>query len=185
MATVGALEVSQIMPRHFHVRNNSTYPEVARRKVQQAPRSQDLRNNSNQPKAHGKWQQNIHRLCLFVCHNPGILDQIPGGGGGDCRITPRPHTQLFGGARPPPPPGNRPPRRPSQNPPQGASGRQLVGGVVGVQNRGVPPPGDQIWRWHLRSDAKPHQLSHVPNFPPSGMSAVCVSPIGYRRVLVL
>ena len=61
---------------------------------------------------------------------------------------------------PPPPPGNRPPRCPSQTPPpsqppppkppplpappppQGAFGRQLVGGVVGVQNRGVAPPGD-------------------------------------------
>ena len=35
---------------------------------------------------------------------------------------------------PPPPP-----------PPQGASGQQLVGGVVGVQNRGVAPPGDNIY----------------------------------------
>ena len=85
------------------------------------------------------------------------LPSVVGRGGANCRITPRPHTQLFGGARHPPPPGNRAPTRttPSQNPtpsqtpplpapppPQGASSRQLVGGVVGVQNRGVaPPPG--------------------------------------------
>ena len=30
---------------------------------------------------------------------------------------------------------------PPPPPPKGASGRQLVGGVVGVQNRGVAPPG--------------------------------------------
>ena len=50
---------------------------------------------------------------------------------------------------PPPqaPPRTPPPIRPCLNPPhpppQGASGQQLVGGVVGVQNRGVtpPPPG--------------------------------------------
>ena len=35
---------------------------------------------------------------------------------------------------PEPPPSDAPP------PPQGASGQQLVGGVVGVQNRGVAPP---------------------------------------------
>ena len=29
---------------------------------------------------------------------------------------------------------------PEPPPPQGASGQQLVGGVVGVQNRGVAPP---------------------------------------------
>ena len=38
--------------------------------------------------------------------------------------------------RPPPPPPPMPPP-----PPKGASGQQLVGGVVGVQNRGVAPPG--------------------------------------------
>ena len=51
----------------------------------------------------------------------------------------------------PPPPKpllDPPPIRPSLThpppippPPQGASGQQLVGGVVGVQNRGVAPPG--------------------------------------------
>ena len=33
------------------------------------------------------------------------------------------------------------PRTPTTPPPQRASGQQLVGGVVGVQNQGVPPPG--------------------------------------------
>ena len=42
---------------------------------------------------------------------------------------------------PPPPP---PPPSPSCTPPQGASGQQLVGGVVGVQNRGVAPPRGQL-----------------------------------------
>ena len=44
------------------------------------------------------------------------------------------------------PPPNRPSRSPlpSNPPPQGASGQQLVGGVVGVQNRGVAPPGDCV-----------------------------------------
>ena len=32
------------------------------------------------------------------------LPSIVGRGGANCRITPRPHTQLFGGAPPPPPP---------------------------------------------------------------------------------
>ena len=42
---------------------------------------------------------------------------------------------------PPPPPGEPPSPPPLPEPsPQGASGRQLVGGVVGVQNRGLPPP---------------------------------------------
>ena len=47
--------------------------------------------------------------------------------------------------RPPPhlplldPPSHAPPPPPPP-PPQGASGQQLVGGVVGVQNRGVAPP---------------------------------------------
>ena len=51
------------------------------------------------------------------------------------------------GAPPPPPLIDPPPNRPSLNPPpipppppQGASGQQLVGGVVGIQNRGVAPP---------------------------------------------
>ena len=52
---------------------------------------------------------------------------------------------------PPPPAPPIPPHSPSLNPPlrcppppppppQGASGQHLVGGVVGVQNRGVAPP---------------------------------------------
>ena len=92
------------------------------------------------------------------------LPSIVGRGGANCRITPGPHTQLFGGAQhpppprepreppPPPPPGTAlpgapprpPPPRPPRPSPQGASGRQLVGGVVGVQNRGVAPPGSLL-----------------------------------------
>ena len=37
-------------------------------------------------------------------------------------------------------PNTIPPLRCPPPPPQGASGQQLVGGVVGVQNRGVAPP---------------------------------------------
>ena len=45
-------------------------------------------------------------------------------------------------APPRPPPPMPPPPPPPPPPFQGASGQQLVGGVVGVQNRGVtPPPG--------------------------------------------
>ena len=42
-----------------------------------------------------------------------------------------------------PSPAPLPEPPPSQNnpPPQGASGRQLVERVVGVQNRGITPPG--------------------------------------------
>ena len=41
---------------------------------------------------------------------------------------------------PPPSPSLPPPPSNATPPPQGASGQQLVGGVVGVQNRGVAPP---------------------------------------------
>ena len=82
------------------------------------------------------------------------LPSIVGRGGANCRITPGPHTQLFGGARHPPPPTGTPgtapppPREPPSPaplldpppPPPGAFGQQLVGGVVGVQDRGVAPP---------------------------------------------
>ena len=43
------------------------------------------------------------------------LPSIVGRGGANCRITPGPHTQLFGGARHPPPP--REPREPPPPPP--------------------------------------------------------------------
>ena len=49
---------------------------------------------------------------------------------------------------PPPAPPIPPPHSPSLNPPQGASGQQLVGGVVGVQNRGVAPPRGQVSGFH-------------------------------------
>ena len=55
---------------------------------------------------------------------------------------------------PPKPLLDPPPQLPSLNPfsnappppPQGASGQHLVGGVVGVQNRGVAPPPPWVWR---------------------------------------
>ena len=38
-----------------------------------------------------------------------------------------------------------PPYRPSQKPPsQGAFSQRLVGGVVGVQDRGLPPPPPRV-----------------------------------------
>ena len=78
--------------------------------------------------------------------------------------TPPPHGNP---GNPPPPPREPPSPAPLLDPPlqgpppppQGASGRQLVGGVVGVQNRGVAPPGatphlqdlgpsvGACWRW--------------------------------------
>ena len=45
---------------------------------------------------------------------------------------------------PPIPPPFALPEPPPQMPPQGASGQQLVGGVVGVQNRGVAPPVSSV-----------------------------------------
>ena len=58
----------------------------------------------------------------------------------------RPSRRAPPPAPPKPPPPIRPSLHPPSNapppppPPQGASGQQLVGGVVGVQNRGVAPP---------------------------------------------
>ena len=60
-----------------------------------------------------------------------------------------PPRQLTLPEPPPPKPLLDPPHRPSPNPPsnapppppKGASGQQLVGGVVGVQMRGVAPSG--------------------------------------------
>ena len=60
--------------------------------------------------------------------------------------TPPPPTGTPGTAPPPPPPGTALPGAPARPPPPsppsppGAFGQQLVGGVVGVQNRGVAPP---------------------------------------------
>ena len=47
------------------------------------------------------------------------LPSIVGRGGANCRITPGPHTQPFGGARHPPPP--REPREPPPPPPPGTA----------------------------------------------------------------
>ena len=63
---------------------------------------------------------------------------------------PPPHSPSLNPALqlPPPPP---PP------PPQGASGQQLVGGVVGVQNRGVAPPvAPPFSICHLETSFKAH-----------------------------
>ena len=52
-------------------------------------------------------------------------------------------------SRTPPLLGKSPPRPPhslAPPPPQGASYQRLVGGVVGIQNRGVPPPGHYGWQ---------------------------------------
>ena len=61
-----------------------------------------------------------------------VLDSHSSKRNGRCKVgpnTPPPHSpSLNPPLRSPPPPG------------QGASGQQLVGAVVGVQNRGVPPP---------------------------------------------
>ena len=84
-------------------------------------------------------------FCNGVWHL--LVHWHPRGGGATPRV---PGRQL---PLPPPPPKpllDPPPIRPSLNPPsnappppppQGASGQQLVGGVVGVQNQGVAPPG--------------------------------------------
>ena len=115
--------------------------------------------NSNPMAASGAHPPEV----LSVAGNTQADDTLPsivGRGGANCRITPGPHTQLFGGARhpppppreprepPPPPPGTAlpgaparpPPPSPPPPPPLGAFGQQLVGGVVGVQDRGVAPP---------------------------------------------
>ena len=78
-----------------------------------------------------------------------VMLWLEGGQGevrGACAPPPPPTPQI---AQPGPPPPTDPPRAPPPSPlldpppppPQGASGQQLVGGVVGVQNRGVAPPG--------------------------------------------
>ena len=69
------------------------------------------------------------------------LPSIVGRGDAYSRTTPWGHTQLLGGA--PLPRGEPPSPAPLSDPPasQGASGRQLVGGVVRVPKfRGRPPP---------------------------------------------
>ena len=86
-----------------------------------------------------------------------VRGRARGGKGTLCPPPPTPQIAPLGpppptdppGAPPPPAPPIPPPHSPSLNPPsqippppppQGASGQQLVGGVVGIQNRGVPPP---------------------------------------------
>ena len=53
---------------------------------------------------------------------------------------PPPETPGTAGTALPGAPRRTPPSKPPLPPPLGASGRQLVGGVVGVQDRGVAPP---------------------------------------------
>ena len=78
---------------------------------------------------------------------PTLLDPPP--------ISPPPDPPL---PCPPPPP---PP------PPQGASGQQLVGGVVGVQNRGVAPPG-------VSRDVSPRLWGHRCSFSVRWRQAACL-----------
>ena len=67
------------------------------------------------------------------------LPSIEARGGVNCRITPGPYTQLFGGARHPPS-GQKPLPDPPP-PPRGPLANGYGGwGVVGVQTRGVGPP---------------------------------------------
>ena len=88
------------------------------------------------------------------------LPSIVGRGGANGRITPGPHTQLFGGARHPPPPtgtpGTAPPEPPSPAPlldpplqapppPRGLRPTVSWGGSWRPGPRGRPPP------WHLPS----------------------------------
>ena len=75
---------------------------------------------------------------LQLHSNPYVPDTPPPHGNPGNRPPPPAGTALPGAPPRPPPPRPPPPPPP---PPQGASGRQLVGGVVGVQNRGVAPPG--------------------------------------------
>ena len=55
-----------------------------------------------------------------------------------------PDTPHPPGEPPSPAPLLEPPLPEPPPPPQGASSRPLVGGIVGVQNRGVAPPGRAI-----------------------------------------
>ena len=83
---------------------------------------------TNKPRGGGGSEQGAGTACTSVPRAqtsiPEALDAPPGGGDSAGPRTP---------TTPPPPP---------PSPPQGAFGQQLVGGVVGVQNRGVAPPGD-------------------------------------------
>ena len=97
--------------------------------------------------------------------------------------TPPPPTDPPGGPHPSPsytpppppspslnPPSNAAPPPPPPPPPQGASGQQLVGGVVGVQNRRVAPPvgalcgrGRNLLPEGGQFEASPSPLTKRPN----------------------
>ena len=85
----------------------------------------------------------LHKCCLLLFEDPGA----------NCRITRGPDTQLFGGAQPPPPPGQKPhpdlppplslpetPPPPQLQAPKGASGQRQVGGGSWHPNLRSPPP---------------------------------------------
>ena len=94
----------------------------------------------------GAWC-NSNPMTAFGAHPPEVpsvawntqaddtLPSIVGRGGANCRITPRPHTQLFRG--PPPPPGEPPPQTP---PPRGLWPTVSWGGIWRPKPRGRPPP---------------------------------------------
>ena len=84
--------------------------------------------------------------------------------------TPPPHRPSRSAPPPFAPPRPPPPSRPSWNPPshpppppppQGASGQQLAGAVIGVQNRGVAPP--RASRSFFRGMCPPPTLRHPPH----------------------
>ena len=107
------------------------------------------------------------------------------------RLDPPPPTNP---PRPPPPhsppPLDPPPPPMPPPPPKGASGQQLVGGVVGVHNRGVaPPPGFgpfQNWRKAMDPTFDGHVYRAEYNHPDSvalayqfsmgGTTIVCAHP---------
>ena len=87
---------------------------------------------------------------------------------------------------PPPTPQVAPPGPPRQSPPppppKGASGQQLVGRVVGVQNRGVAPPGgsSQLLQCQSANDhTKKHHMLCLRKFTNVGHFSTCM-----RRALI-
>ena len=80
---------------------------------------------------------NQHKCSRRRAMGVGTRESIP-----NCSEVPEPPPTPRGTELPGGPPPRQPPRTPPPSPPtlQGASGQQLVGGVVGVKNRWVAPP---------------------------------------------